>query len=111
MLTISPELALAFESGTLLRWKQEIAALLRQRHPTEAARFADDALEDWVRQAMESLRRIGGDKRGDIELFATTLFHVTEVTGDTRALADLIAIMGANTPYPAKIALLRKGFA
>ena len=110
MLIISPELALAFETGTLVRWKVEIVALLRQDHPTDSARFQGETLEDWVREAMDSLRRIGATARDDIAFFVVTLFRVTEVQQDARATGDLAAIMGSSTAYPAKMALLRKAF-
>ncbi len=110
MLTISPELATAFETGTLQRWKTEITADLRRLHPDATAGFSGAALDDWVRSAIDSLRRLGGTSRQDIAFFVVTLFAVTEADKDPRAMGDLVAIMGAATPYPAKMALLRQAF-
>jgi hypothetical protein len=110
MLTISPELALAFETGTLARWKAEISALLRRQFP-DAAALPGSRLEDWVREAMETIRRAGATSRMDIELFAVTLFRITEVEKDDRAAGDFMAIMLSQEPISARMALLRKAFA
>jgi hypothetical protein len=110
MLTISPQLADAFESGTLERWKAEIAIELRHRFPGDAARFAGPALDDWVRRSMETLRRIGGSSRPDMAFFATTLFRLTEAEQDLAAAGDLTAILVSASPYAAKMSLLRKAF-
>ena len=93
MLTISPELALAFEKATLVRWKTETAAQLRHRFPAAAARFPGAALENWVRDTMAVLRRAGEPSPADLERFTVTLFQVTEAAPDDRATADLLAIM------------------
>ena len=110
MLTISPELALAFEKATLQRWKSEIAALIRQRFPGAAARFPSAALEDWVRDAMEVLRRAGDPTPADLERFTVTLFQVTEAAPDDRATADLLAIMLGDGAFKVRMALLHKAF-
>ena len=110
MLTISPELALAFEKATLVRWKTEIAAQLRHRFPDAAARFPGAALEDWVRDTMAVLRRAGEPSPADLELFAVTLFAVTEAAPDHRATGDLLAIMLSEETFKARMALLRKAF-
>ena len=111
MLTISPELAEAFETGTLQRWKVEIAASLRDSFPSETARFQGSSLENWVRETMETVRRIGATSRPDIAFFAITLFRVAEVEPDTRAAGDFAAIMVAEDTFSAKMSLLRKAFA
>ena len=103
MLTISPELALAFEKGTLVRWKVEIAALIRHRFP-------GDALPNWVRDAMETLRRAGEPTPADLQHFAVTLFAVTEAEPDDRATADLLAIMLSEETFTVRMAFLRKAF-
>jgi hypothetical protein len=110
MLTIAPELATAFETGTLSRWKTEIAATLRKKYPGPATAFTCPALEDWVRQSMDCVRRLGATSRGDIELFAVTLFGVTEAGHDPRAAGDFTAVMLAPGTLAAKMAFLRKGF-
>ena len=111
MLTISPDLAQAFETGTVLRWKQDIAASLRHDYPDAAARFPGPALEDWVQGCMDTLRRLGASTRADHAFFAQTLFRLTEAGADPIAAGDFTAIMVAPTAYPAKMALLRKAFA
>lgn len=111
MLTISKELALAFETGTLARWKAELVAQLRRQFPEAAARFPDAALENWVREAMEGIRDMGATSRGDIELFTVTLFAVTEADQDERATDDLVAILIGEGTLASKMSLLRKGFA
>lgn len=110
MLTISPALAQAFETGTLLRWKQDIASTLRTQYPDAAARFPGMALEDWVQGSMDTLRRLGASTKPDLELFTLTLFRLTEAEPDPIAAGDFTAIMVAPTAYPAKMALLRKAF-
>lgn len=111
MLVISPELALAFESGTLARWKTEIAALLARRFPAEAAKFPGGQLENWVREAMDGVRRMGAVSRRDIETYVVSLFLVTEVEQDDRAAEDFVVIMLGDGAFPAKMAFLRKAFA
>ena len=110
MLTISPELALAFEKGTLERWKQDIARDLRARFPDATARVPGAALDDWVRGAMDSLRRQGDAGWPDHHLFATTLFAVTEAAPDDVAMGDLLAIMTSQASFSVRLALLRKSF-
>lgn len=107
MLTISPDLAQAFETGTVLRWTQEIAATLRHDFP-QAEHFP--ALEDWVQDSMDTLRRLGARTKPDFEFFTRTLFCLTEANPDPIAAGDFTAIMVAATPYPAKMALLRQAF-
>ena len=110
MLTISPELALAFETCTLARWKAEIAALIRHRFPEAAARFPGDALPNWVRDAMETLRRAGEPTPVDLQHFAVTLFAVTEGAPDDLATGDLLAIMLSDETFKVRMAFLRKAF-
>lgn len=110
MLTISPELAGAFETATLARWKAEITALLRRRHPEVTAAFSGTKLEGWVREAMETIRRMGATSRADIEHFTATLFQITEVDHDDRAAGEFTAILLAADPLAARLALLRKAF-
>ena len=110
MLTISRELAIAFEQGTLGRWKAEIAALIRRQFPAEANNFPGARMDDWVRGATDSIRRMGVTARGDIEHFAVTLFLVTEVDADDRAAEDFVAIMLGSGTMSAKMSMLRKGF-
>ena len=111
MLIISPELALAFETGTVGRWKLEIAAQLRHHYPDAAARFPGPALETWAREAMEVLRRHGNSSRPDLELFTTTLFAVTEAAPDQIAAGDLLAILLGPGSFAARMKLLHKAFA
>ena len=109
MLTIGPELAQAMESGTLARWKQEIAARIASDF-SQAAGFDRNILETWVRQAIHVVRRAGATNRGDIELYAHALFRVTEAPPDDRALTDFIAIMTAPGDFTLRIKTLRKAF-
>jgi hypothetical protein len=111
MLTISPELAEAFETQTLLRWKVEITATLRRDYPVASAGFQGQALENWVRDTMETVRRKGATTRADIAFFAVTLFRVAEVEKDTRAAGDFVAIMVSDNTFSAQMSLLRKAFA
>ncbi len=111
MITISKELAAAFEKDALARWKAEIAGQIAQEFPMAAARFAGDALADWVRGTMETLRRQGATTRSDMAFFAVTLFRVTEAAPDPRAAGDLTAIMVGGGTFSAKMSMLRKGFA
>lgn len=110
MLTISPDLAQAFETGTLERWTQEIAANLRHVFPDATARYPGAALESWVQGSMDTLRRLGATTRADLQFFTLTLFRLTEAEPDPVAAGDFAAIMVAATAYPAKMALLRKAF-
>lgn len=110
MLTISPELATAFESDALARWKLEIAADLRQRYPAVATGFPEDRLQDWVRSAMETVRRHGATSRADLWFFAVTLFTLTEVDHDDPGAGDFAAIMAGPGTYAAKMAMLRKSY-
>ena len=110
MLTISRELAQAFETGNLARWKAEIAATLCRLFPKVAATFPDGKLENWVREAMESIRQMGATSRADMELFTVALFTVTEVDKDDRSTGDLTAILLGQSAFPAKMAMLRKAF-
>lgn len=110
MLTISPELALAFERDTLKRWKGEIAARLARRFPDRAAEMGQEALENWVREAIEMLRDQGGAQWADVSFFAETLFAVTEGAPDDRALGDFTAIMAGPGDMKARLTLLRKAF-
>ncbi len=107
MLTISPDLAQAFETATRQRWVQDIAATLRQDFP-QAEHFP--ALEDWVQDSMDTLRRLGARTKPDFEFFTRTLFRLTEAEPDPIAAGDFTAIMVAPTAYPAKMALLRQAF-
>ena len=107
MLTIPPELALAFDTATLARWKVEIAAQIARDHPQT---MTPEALQDWVRAAMETVRRAGATSRADMDLYARALFQVTEAATDTNAVTDFVAIMTANLPYAKRIATLRKAF-
>jgi len=110
MLTISNELALAFEVSTLGRWKAEIAAELRDQYPEAATKFPGVKLDDWVRSAMGTIRSLGATTRADIALFAVTLFAVSETDADDDDATDFVAIMISESPLPAKMALLRKAF-
>lgn len=110
MLTISPDLAQAFETGTLLRWRQEIADTLRRDFADATARYPGTALETWVQGSMDTLRRLGATTRADLELFSLTLFRLTEAEPDPIAAGDFAAIMVAPTAYAAKMDLLRKAF-
>jgi hypothetical protein len=110
MLTISADLAQAFETGTLARWKADIAHDLRIRFPEATARFAGAALEAWVQDAMDTLSRQGKVKWPDLHLFTVTLFAVTEAEPDAVATGDLMAIMTSPASLPARLALLHKAF-
>ncbi len=110
MLTISAELAAAFESDALARWKAEIAADLRQRYPAVMAGFPEARLQDWVRSAMETVRRHGATGRADLWFFTVTLFTLTEVDHDDPGASDFAAIMAGPGTYAAKTAMLRKSF-
>jgi len=110
MLMISKELAEAFETSTLGRWKSEFARQLRRQYPAAAPRFPDDSLDEWVRSAMEVIRRIGATSRDDMEIFCTALFWVTEAEPDDRAAGDLVAIMTSEGSLAARMALMRKSF-
>jgi hypothetical protein len=108
MLTITPELALAMEAGTLARWKQEIAARIAHDFPQAAP--DDETLQDWVRDAMETIRRAGATSRSDIELYAHALFRVTEASDHPIALQDFVTIMTLPGDYSLRIKTLRKAF-
>ena len=110
MLTIGSELGLAFETGTLARWKSEIAARIARDFPQAAGRFPGDTLQEWVRAAMQTIRRAGADTRSDIELYAHALFRVTEAATDDSQAADFVAIMTQPGTYALRIKTLRKAF-
>jgi len=110
MLTISHDLAAAFEAGTFARWRHEIAADLRTRHPTETVGFSGDELLDWVQDAVGRARLAGAVTHPDIAFFVETLFRMTKVGGDPAAARDFAAIMAAPGPWRPRIALLRRAF-
>ncbi|MEO8244395.1 MAG: hypothetical protein ABI832_19015 [bacterium] len=111
MITISKQLAVAFEKDALARWKAEISGQIAQDFPEAAKRFPDEALDNWVRDTMETLRRQGATTRSDMAFFAITLFRVAEAGQDQRAAGDLAAIMVRGDTFSAKMSMLRKAFA